>query len=97
MRAEEDRTIWMTCHCLDGMWGPQGKPQDTRDGVIDVHGTIVTGSSDLGSTPATDGSHTREASVSACDGSYNESPILGASIELGDSIFLREGHGEKHR
>ena len=91
VRAEQYRTIWRALHRLDWMRGAQGEPQDTCDRVVDAHRAIATGSSDLGSAPATNGSHAREITKSVCDGSYNESPIFRASMELGDSCRFSEG------
>ena len=79
------------------MRGAERQPQNTRDRVADAHRAIVTGSSNFSSAPVADGGHVREAFRGSCDSPYNETPIVRAPIELGNSLFLWEGRGGKHR
>jgi len=97
MRAEQYRAIRRTSDHLYGLWGAQGQSKNTRDRVVDAHCTIVTGSSNPGSTGVTYGSHVREASWGVCDGSQDVSPIVRTPVEHGHSCFLWEGYGVKHR
>ena len=69
VRAEEDRAIWRACHRLDRMWETQREPQDTCDRVVDANGTIIAGSNNHRSAPATDGSHARETPGGTFDSS----------------------------